>query len=555
MRRVATLVAPLVASVVLAAGDAETGKALYDKNCAQCHGDKGDGNGIATPRVLPKPRDFTSGKFKVRTTPSGSLPTDADIARSIRYGFPYTSMPAWPTFSDNEVLSLVAHVKSFAADAFADAERRKEPYDIPDPPSFSDESAAKGRELYLQNGCVQCHGDQGRGDGPSAPTLQDDWGNPLKPADLTMPWTFRGGATRQDIFRTFTTGMNGTPMPAYADSIAVDDRWHLVNYIASLSHGAERPGYTNLMTVRFVERDLDLSQGAALFDGAPKARFPLVGQIMEPVRNFHPLVTSLEAQAVHNRREVAIRLTWHDLRAERAGRNGPALPVPIEEEAAAAPAAGGEAEGDFWGEAAAPAQAAAADAGGGDFWGEEAPAAAGPAGEFSDAIALQLPKDTPTGIRKPYFLFGDSSAAVDLWFVDLAQSQVQQFVGKGSASLERVMTDQIDTLASYDNGEWSVVFKRSMSGEGGVPFVQGQYLPLAFSVWDGGSRERGSKRALSLWQYLYVEPAVQASTLGPVVRTGLLVLVVELVIVGLVRRKHALRPAGQPAGGAVRSAS
>jgi mono/diheme cytochrome c family protein len=541
----AVLLVPLVAAGLVFAASDEKGKALYEKNCAQCHGDAGDGKGIAAPRVLPKPRDFTSGKFKVRTTPSGSLPTDADIARSIRHGFPYTSMPAWPNFTDDEVASLVAHVKSFAPDAFADPERRKEPYEIPDPPSFSDESAAKGRELYLANGCVQCHGDQGRGDGASAPTLQDDWGNRLKPADLTMPWTFRGGPSRKDIFRTFTTGLNGTPMPAYADSIPVEERWHLVDYIASLSHGAESPGYTNLMTVHFVERDLDLAD-AALFEGAPKARFPLVGQIMEPTRNFHPLVTSLEAQAVHNRREVAIRLTWHDLRAERTGHNGPALPVPIEEESAtgAAPAAA-EGGGDFWGEAAAPAQAAPAQpAGGGDFWGEAEPAAAaGPASEFSDAIALQLPKESPSGIRKPYFLFGDSTAAVDLWFVDLAQTQVQQFVGKGSASLERVMADQIDAVVHYENGEWSVLFKRSINGEGGVPFVEGSYLPIAFSVWDGGSRERGSKRALSVWQYLYVEPAIKESTLGPVVRAGLLVLVLELVLVGFVRRRNATQAA------------
>ena len=534
----------------------QAGKVLYDKFCAQCHGETGNGQGIATPRVLPKPRDFTSGKFKVRTTPSGSLPTDADIARSIRNGFPYTSMPAWPSFTDTEVQSLVYYVKSLAADTFSNPERHKDPYEIPDPPTYTEESVAKGRELYVQNGCVQCHGELGRGDGPSAPTLQDDWGNALKPADLTMPWTFRGGPTRQDVFRTFTTGLNGTPMPAYAESIAVEDRWHLVNYIASLGGRAETPGYTNLLTVRFVERDLDLTEGAALFEGAPRVRFPLVGQIMEPVRNFHPLVTSLEAQAVHNRREIAIRVTWHDLRAERTGHNGPALAVPIEEEAASAPAAaGGEGE-DFWGDAAA--TPAAAEEAAGDFWGEAAPAAAaGPASEFSDAVALQLPKDPPVGIRKPYFLFGDTGAAVDLWFVDLAKSRVQQFVGRGSGSLEPVLADEIETEVSYEHGEWSVVFKRSMKGEGGVTFEQGQYLPIGFSVWDGGSRERGSKRALSLWQYVYVEPAVQASATGPMLRAGLLVLVVELLLVALVRRKYATGAAtpGPVAGGAVRSAS
>ena len=37
----------------------EAGKKLYEVNCSQCHGEKGDGQGIATPFLLPKPRDFT----------------------------------------------------------------------------------------------------------------------------------------------------------------------------------------------------------------------------------------------------------------------------------------------------------------------------------------------------------------------------------------------------------------------------------------------------------------------------------------------------------------
>jgi mono/diheme cytochrome c family protein len=80
----------------------ESGKAIYLKNCAQCHGEKGDGAGYATPHLSPRPRDFTSAKFKVRTTPNGTLPTHQDLVNIIRRGMPYTSMPAWPDLSDQE---------------------------------------------------------------------------------------------------------------------------------------------------------------------------------------------------------------------------------------------------------------------------------------------------------------------------------------------------------------------------------------------------------------------------------------------------------------------
>ena len=50
-------------------------------------------------------------------------------------------------------------------------------------------------------------------------------------------------------------------------------------------------------------------------------------------------------------------------------------------------------------------------------------------------------------------------------------------------------------------------------------------MPVAFSVWDGFSRERGNRRGLTAWYSLYVEPEVVPSAVGPMVRTALLILV------------------------------
>ena len=58
---------------------AESGAAqLFNRHCAACHGPKGDGQGPAAYLLSPKPRDFTSGTYKFRSTPSGSPPTDGD---------------------------------------------------------------------------------------------------------------------------------------------------------------------------------------------------------------------------------------------------------------------------------------------------------------------------------------------------------------------------------------------------------------------------------------------------------------------------------------------
>ena len=174
--------------------DRAAGKVLYEKYCSQCHGEKGDGAGPAAVHLNPRPRNFTTGKYKIRTTPNGTLPTTADLVHIIKTGMPYSSMPSWPEFTDDQVKHLAYYVKSFSPD-FANAEFNAASLDLPKAPKYTKESAEAGRKVYEETGCIKCHGDLGRGDGPSARTLVDDLGFPIRPADFTQRWTFRGGPT------------------------------------------------------------------------------------------------------------------------------------------------------------------------------------------------------------------------------------------------------------------------------------------------------------------------------------------------------------------------
>jgi len=250
-------------------------------------------------------------------------------------------------------------------------------------------------------------------------------------------------------------------------------------------------------------------------------------------------------QAVYDADSIALLVRWHDRTAEKTGTNGPALAVPpAEEEEAAAPGggAGGASSDNPFGDAeVAPAEAAQ-----NPFAEEEAPAAK--PSEFSDAVAVQIPSQVPAGARKPYFIFGDDQNPVDLWFFDLGRPAPIQFTGKGSGDVAPNDTGDLTGVASYDQGEWSVIFKRPLRPDAGAHFTQGEFMPIAFSVWDGFSRERGSRRGLTQWYSLYVEPEVVPSAVGPMIRTALVVLVFELAVIGWVRRRYGPRTRGVSAG-------
>src|SRR3989442_405540 len=226
------------------AGDAGAGKAVYERKCAGCHGEKGDGKGPAAELLAPKPRDFTAGLYKIRST-ANKVPTDQDIFRVITDGMPGTSMPPWAVLPENDRWNLVAYVKTFAAEKFKEGPKKLE---LPKDVASSPESIKRGKEMFEAIECHKCHGTDGRADGPSRAELKDEWGNPVPPANLTKPWTFRGGAGRTEIATRLANGVLGTPMPAFLDSVEKpEDIWHLTNFIRSL--GPESPRYATLVTV------------------------------------------------------------------------------------------------------------------------------------------------------------------------------------------------------------------------------------------------------------------------------------------------------------------
>ena len=246
--RVGLLLSPVL-GLTLLVGDASkveaqpsgqalmVGREIYQINCAVCHGVGGDGDGPAASMFAIRPRDFRTGMFKFRSTPSGSLPTDDDLLRTVTRGVRWTAMIGRPDLPEYGRHAVIQYIKTFSSRFVK--EKPGEPVTVPPAPTKTAQLMAQGQKLYDQLGCASCHGLTGQGNGQSAQGLKDDWGRPIWASDLTWRPLKRGSDLR-DTFLTLVTGLSGTPMPSYSTALDNQQTWALVSYLESLVPPAHR---------------------------------------------------------------------------------------------------------------------------------------------------------------------------------------------------------------------------------------------------------------------------------------------------------------------------
>jgi DMSO reductase family type II enzyme heme b subunit len=481
--RAAVLAAAFVALVGTAsalvhaqAGDADAGKAVYQLKCIGCHGEKGDGKGPAAELLLPQPRDFTSGIYKIRTT-ANKVPLDQDLFKVITDGMPGTSMPSWAVLAEKDRWNLVAYVKAFAPDKFKEAPKKLE---LPKEVASSAESIKRGQEMFEAIECNKCHGAEGRADGPSRPELKDEWGHPIAPANLTKRWNFRGGASRTDIATRLGAGVLGTPMPSFIDSVEKpEDIWHLTNYILSL--GPDSPHYATLVTVTAVSEAIPDDPNADFWKKLTPNNIPLMGQVIQDPRNFNPSIDLVSIRAVYNDKEVAFHLTWDD---PTQSADDPAKKL------------------------------------------------------FADAISLQFPPQPSSGTERPYFLMGDATDAVYLLRWESGKG-VTEVTANGPTKLAAIPSAEASGKAAYANGQYRLVMKRPLGSktETRPTFTPAVFMPVAFQAWDGGAGESGTRMSLTSWYYLRLEEPQSGRrfVIPPIV--AILTLAVMLLVVRVANRR------------------
>ncbi len=195
----------------------EKGKKVYNAACSECHGANGLGDGPKARELGFRPRDLALGSFKCRCTPSGRLPSDEDLLRTITNGMPGTPMRPFGNLPLQDREAVIRYLKSLSP-KFS-SEPPPQCIDVPQPVPSTEKTIFEGRQVYRTLDCWQCHGAQGRGDGPAAAGLKDDWGRPIRVYNFTTAKRFKCGADDRDLYRTLITGMNGSPMPSYQEAM------------------------------------------------------------------------------------------------------------------------------------------------------------------------------------------------------------------------------------------------------------------------------------------------------------------------------------------------
>jgi mono/diheme cytochrome c family protein len=482
-----------------------SGKKVYDQQCAPCHGLDGRGEGTAAYLLYPRPRDFVGSQYRLVSTWE-RVPTDEDLYYTISRGIPGSAMPSWSHLPEESRWALVHYIKSFAAKPLqastSESTGGKGVVKVPPEPAYNAEAQTRANMMFVQ-ACAPCHGLTGKGDGVQQQF--DDKGYPTRPRDLTQG-IFKGGPEPQQIYRRIIAGLPGSPMPM-SDWAYGDDAWHLAHFVLSMSspEQRERVEMKKFRIMAHHVKEIPDHPDAGVWRDAEG-----VNLHMMPLwwRDDRPEI--LNVKALHNGSDLAIRLMWadesHDHTAIRIQdfRDAAAVEFALTED----PPFFGMGETaqfvNLW------------------MWKSERQADLEPAFQDIDKVYPNIGIDSYPNLmrsaleqptRNALTLHSDPNyitgwGAGNIVSDPLRESAAEDLQAQGFGTLKaRPMPDQlVQAKGVFDVGTYRVVFRRSFKGSGknSVDLSPGQIVPVAFAVWNGRAGDRDGKKSVTIWQDLVI---------------------------------------------------
>ncbi|MCH8068074.1 MAG: c-type cytochrome [Candidatus Marinimicrobia bacterium] len=489
-----------------AVNSGRSGETLYQEYCSACHGLQGKGDGELAYLVYPKPRDFSRGIFKIRSTPSGYPPTDGDLFSTIQRGMPGGAMPSFYFLENEEIRSLVDYIKKIGGVENSGVQ----PISIPDilPPSPA--LVELGRTVYVEAGCSKCHGDLGKGDGPSSRSLIDTWGYPIIPKDFTSG-VYLGGGDVEDLYYRFVGGLGGTPMPSYEDLAESLDRlpdeqdelvWGLIHYIKSLEtidiekvvHEPQDGVIVATRAKRYknVEDFLDLS--AVAWKKAERYFIP-VSRLWQSDRTNYQM---LEVQALYNTKYIAVKLSWEDDTPDQGlyriqdFQDGAALQFSLDGTMGFHGMGSQDHPTDIW------------------YWKAEWQLRQNEQA-FADITIAYANRVSDSDVDTYPVLMNDMAYlagrdAGNIVSAPTISTTVENALAMGPQTLtaREQRSQHVSGRGVWDGNRWHVVFVRKLVNQARntVRFKPGKSVPIGFAVWNGSEGDRNGQKMVSTWYTL-----------------------------------------------------
>jgi len=450
------------------------GKANYFKYCVHCHGNEGKGDGRASKYINPQPRELSQGIFKFHSTKNNALPLDEDIVRTIKLGVSGTAMPAWGGILSDEVIdSLVAYIKTFSYRFGMELPKRKIIIGVE--PPFDDLSIEHGKKIYKELHCGKCHGESGEKEGELSKLLKSFQGAKWFVYDLSRTSYYKGGSSGDEIYRTLTTGLDGSPMNAY-DYISDFERWNLVHYLQSLHHAKRKRTFSNTRKIKskFIDNPITIDLDESFWEKALETRINIW-----PLRARKNPFKELLIRSVYSKEKIGIKLKWKDLTADGILNN-----------------------------------------------------------HYVDQAAIQFAVNFSEIQNSPFYGMGEKGKMVNIWHwkadvrqkifkskklrkkgaVEIPDSMKGMFVnpftessveemnsnGVGSLTVQPLSDQKLEGKGYWNNGYWNVVFIRNLKAlnKWDIDFSGKDQVVLAFAVWDGKKKDMNSKKLVSFWNVL-----------------------------------------------------